>query len=284
MMASGLFLFCVTAAISYVSASPQVCSNALIPGAKGDQGEIGHEGDEGRMGKNGPPGHPGASGEVGLKGDVGHMGKMGPSGDQGDKGDAGLDGPLGLKGKAGTTCDCGRYRRVVGQMDVNLGKLRNTVKFVKNIMLGLTESDEHYYLLVKESKRFKEASMNCKLRGGILAMPNNSNSNRLIADYVSQAGLTRVYIGVQPNNTDPLIHDGRNSSQAADSNPLKDFSAWSQDEALTSTNHNATCVELLSTGTWSHVMCDMAMFFICEFPKSRIRGEGGSGGTIDSAI
>ncbi|XP_077432124.1 collectin-10 isoform X2 [Vanacampus margaritifer] len=229
------------------------------------------------MGKDGPPGHPGASGEVGLKGDVGPMGKAGPSGDQGDKGEAGLDGPSGLKGKAGTTCDCGRYKRVVGQMDVKLAKLRNTVKFVKNIMLGLTESDEHYYLLVKEAKRFKEASLNCKLRGGILALPNNINSNRLVADYVSQSGLTRVYIGVQPNNTDTLIHDGRNSSLNADSNPLNNFTAWSQDEELASSSHNASCVELLSTGTWSHVECDTAMFFICEFPKGRIRGGGGGG-------
>ncbi|XP_019728538.1 collectin-10 [Hippocampus comes] len=268
----GLFLFCVSVAFSYVSTSPQVCSNSLIPGAKGDQGEIGYEGDEGRMGKNGPPGHPGALGEVGSKGDVGHIGKMGPIGAQGDKGNAGLDGPLGLKGKTGTTCDCGRYRKVIGQMDVNLGKLRNTVKFVKKIMLGLTESDEHYYLLVKEAKRFKEASMNCELRGGILAMPTNIDSNRLIADYVSQSGLTRVYIGVQAKNTDTLTHEGRNSSRDADSKPLKDFPAWSQDEELTSSSHNASCVELLSTGTWSHVECDMAMFFICEFPKSRIRG------------
>lgn len=32
----------------------------------------------------------------------------------------------------GTTCDCGRYRKVVGQLDVSIGKLSNTVKFVKN--------------------------------------------------------------------------------------------------------------------------------------------------------
>lgn len=32
----------------------------------------------------------------------------------------------------GTTCDCGRYRKVVGQLDVSVGKLRNAVKFVKN--------------------------------------------------------------------------------------------------------------------------------------------------------
>lgn len=31
----------------------------------------------------------------------------------------------------GTTCDCGRYRKVVGQLDVTIGKLRSAVKFVK---------------------------------------------------------------------------------------------------------------------------------------------------------
>ncbi|KAF0045213.1 hypothetical protein F2P81_001742 [Scophthalmus maximus] len=119
-----------------------------------------------------------------------------------DKGDAGVDGPSGLKGKPGTTCDCGRYRKVVGQLDVNTGKLRNAVKFLKNVILGLKETEERYYLLVKEPKRFREASMNCKLRGGTLAMPKTTNTNRLMADYVSRAGLTRVYIGVQAQSKD----------------------------------------------------------------------------------
>uniref|UniRef100_A0A3Q2YXJ6 Collectin subfamily member 10 n=1 Tax=Hippocampus comes TaxID=109280 RepID=A0A3Q2YXJ6_HIPCM len=196
-------------------------------------------------------------GEVGSKGDVGHIGKMGPIGAQESSviGDDSAHIKHLVFNHLGTTCDCGRYRKVIGQMDVNLGKLRNTVKFVKKIMLGLTESDEHYYLLVKEAKRFKEASMNCELRGGILAMPTNIDSNRLIADYVSQSGLTRVYIGVQAKNTDTLT-----------------VCAYLTYRHRFETNHNASCVELLSTGTWSHVECDMAMFFICEFPKSRIRG------------
>lgn len=66
-----------------------------------------------------------------------------------------------------------------------------------SVVLGLRETEERYYLLVKEPKRFREASMNCKLRGGNLAMPKSTSINRLMADYVSQAGLTRVYIGVQ---------------------------------------------------------------------------------------
>ncbi|XP_026149151.1 collectin-10 [Mastacembelus armatus] len=264
---------CVLAAVlSYVSASPEVCTNSLLPGPKGDQGEVGEEGDQGKLGKSGPPGLPGEPGKIGLPGEIGQTGKMGPIGDKGDKGDTGLDGPSGLKGKPGSTCDCGRYRKVVGQLDVNTVKLRNAVKFVKNVILGLKETEERYYLLVKEPKKFREASVNCKLRGGTLAMPKTSNTNQLMADYVSQAGLTRVYIGVQAQNTDK---DGASSYVYADSSPLQGFAAWSQVEELhfrLSPTTNSSCVELLSTGTWAHVECDATMFFICEFPKIKRRG------------
>ncbi|KAM3873470.1 collectin-10 [Diretmus argenteus] len=262
-------------------ASTEVCTNSIIPGSKGDQGEVGEKGEQGRLGKTGPPGPPGVPGETGLKGEAGHIGKMGPIGDKADKGDSGLDGPPGLQGKPGTTCDCGRYRKVVGQLDVNVGKLRNAVNFVKNVVLGLRETEERYYLLVREPRRFREASMNCKLRGGSLAMPKTSDTNRLIADYVSQAGLTRVYIGLQAQRRDT---DGAGGYVYADSTPLRRFSAWGQGEGLNpsvSPPNNSSCVELLSSGTWGHVECEVAMFFICEFPKSRRRGgAGGEGGVM----
>ncbi|CAI5663195.1 collectin-10 isoform X2 [Oreochromis aureus] len=274
-----LLVLCVFVAIfSYVSVSIEVCTSALIPGAKGDQGEIGDDGDQGKLGKNGPPGLPGVPGEPGLKGELGHTGKIGPTGDRGDKGDKGLDGPAGLKGKPGTMCDCGRYRKVVGQLDISVGKLGNAVKFVKNVVLGLRETEERYYLLVKEPKRFREALMNCKLRGGTLAMPKSTNTNRLMADYVSQAGLTRVYIGVQTQTKDV---DG-SSHVYADSTPLQGFASWSQEEEL-QPNTNSSCVELLSTGTWAHVECEATMFFICEFPKSRRRGGGREPGASASS-
>ncbi|XP_019219875.1 collectin-10 isoform X1 [Oreochromis niloticus] len=274
-----LLVLCVFVAIfSYVSVSIEVCTSALIPGAKGDQGEIGDDGDQGKLGKNGPPGLPGVPGEPGLKGELGHTGKIGPTGDRGDKGDKGLDGPAGLKGKQGTMCDCGRYRKVVGQLDISVGKLGNAVKFVKNVVLGLRETEERYYLLVKEPKRFREALMNCKLRGGTLAMPKSTNTNRLMADYVSQAGLTRVYIGVQTQTKDV---DG-SSHVYADSTPLQGFASWSQEEEL-QPNTNSSCVELLSTGTWAHVECEATMFFICEFPKSRRRGGGREPGASASS-
>uniref|UniRef100_A0A8C6KYZ7 Collectin subfamily member 10 n=1 Tax=Nothobranchius furzeri TaxID=105023 RepID=A0A8C6KYZ7_NOTFU len=164
-------------------------------------------------------------------------------------------GPVGLKGKAGATCDCGRYRKVVGQLDVNVEKLRKTVRFVKNVVLGLRETEERFYLLVKESRKYRDASLNCRLRGGTLAMPKTSSLNSLLLDYISQAGLTGVYVGVQVQSKD-LVSVKR----------LKLFPTT-----------NSSCVELLSTGTWGHVECETALFFICEFPKSRRRGGGGGG-------
>lgn len=73
------------------------------------------------------------------------------------------------------------------------------------------ETEERYYLLVKEPRRFREASVNCKLRGGSLAMPKTSSTNRLMADYVSQAGLTRVYIGVQVQSKDTVSEPQENT-------------------------------------------------------------------------
>ncbi|XP_068614801.1 collectin-10 [Brachionichthys hirsutus] len=280
----GLLEFCVfMAVLSFISGSTEVCTNTLLPGAKGEQGETGEEGDPGKLGKNGPPGFTGVPGETGLKGEVGHTGKMGSVGVEGDKGDSGFEGPCGLKGKPGTNCDCGKYRKVLVQLDINISKLRNAVKFVKNVILGLKETEETYYLLVKESERFREASMNCKLRGGALAMPKVSSTNRLLADYVSQAGLTRVYIGLLAQSLDT---DGTNSYIYVDSSPLRGFAAWNQDTELRSRQTPATntsCVELLSTGTWGRIECEAAMFFICEFPKVRRRGGGAGGGRGTSA-
>ncbi|XP_013869695.1 collectin-10 [Austrofundulus limnaeus] len=273
-MSRPLTLCMLFATFSYIFASTEVCTNSFLPGAKGDQGEAGEVGEQGKLGKTGPPGHSGVPGEPGLKGEVGQTGKMGPFGDKGDKGQKGFTGAVGLKGKTGTTCDCGRYRKVVGQLDVSVGKLRKAVQFVKNVVLSLKETEESYYLLVKEPKRFREASVNCKLRGGTLAMPKTSNINRLLADFISQAGLTRVYVGVQAQSTDS---NGTISYVYADSSPLQEFAAWSQGSRLSPTT-NSSCVEMLSTGTWTHMECETTLFFICEFPKtSRGGGEGGRG-------
>ncbi|XP_015804574.1 collectin-10 [Nothobranchius furzeri] len=276
-MSKKLMLCVFLAMFRCIFASTEVCTNSLLPGAKGDQGETGEMGEQGKQGKDGPPGLPGEAGEAGLKGELGLTGKMGPIGERGDKGQRGLTGPVGLKGKAGATCDCGRYRKVVGQLDVNVEKLRKTVRFVKNVVLGLRETEERFYLLVKESRKYRDASLNCRLRGGTLAMPKTSSLNSLLLDYISQAGLTGVYVGVQVQSKDL---NGTSSYVYADSSPLQEFAAWSQEEKLHPRlfpTTNSSCVELLSTGTWGHVECETALFFICEFPKSRRRGGGGGG-------
>lgn len=80
------------------------------------------------------------------------------------------------------------------------------------VILGLKETEERYYLLVKESKRYQEASMNCRLRGGSLAMPKTSHANQLMAEYIRQTGLTRVYIGVQAQSRDSVsVHTHTNA-------------------------------------------------------------------------
>ncbi|XP_031676374.1 collectin-10 [Oncorhynchus kisutch] len=239
----------------------EVCSNTILPGSKGDLGEGGGEGDQGRLGKTGPPGLLGLTGELGDKGEQGRTGKMGPAGDQGDAGDAGVDGPSGLKGKAGATCDCGRYRKVVGQMDINVRKLKNAVKFVKNVILGIKETEEKFYLIVKEARKYREALINCKLRGGMLAMPKTTDTNTLIADYVTQAGLTQVFIGLQAGQKGggPVY---------ADLTPVRNYTAWGLEEPSGAPS-NTSCVKMVSTGTWNQVECDITMYYVCEFKKSR---------------
>ncbi|XP_055780544.1 collectin-10 isoform X2 [Salvelinus fontinalis] len=221
----------------------EVCSNTILPGSKGDLGEGGDEGDQGRLGKTGPPGLRGLTGELGDKGEVGRMGKMGSAGDK------------------GTTCDCGRYRKVIGQMDVNVRKLKNAVKFVKNVILGIKETEEKFYLIVKEARKYREALINCKLRGGMLAMPKTTDTNTLIADYVTQAGLTQVFIGLQAgqNGGGPVY---------ADLTPVRNYTAWGLEEPSGAPS-NTSCVKMVSTGTWNQVECDITMYYVCEFKKSR---------------
>ncbi|ROL42088.1 Collectin-10 [Anabarilius grahami] len=128
---------------------------------------------------------------------MGQMGKMGPRGKRGDKGQQGVDGLPGLKGKPGMTCDCERYRKVVRQMDINISKLRNAVRFLKNVVLGIRETENKFYLLVTEARRYEDSLLNCKLRGGSLAMPRSTETNTLLANYIREADLTHVFIGLQ---------------------------------------------------------------------------------------
>ncbi|XP_059909801.1 collectin-10-like isoform X2 [Gadus macrocephalus] len=217
--------------------SPEVCNTVLLPGPKGDKGEAGDVGEQGTQGKLGPPGAQGATGETGLLGEPGHMGKMGPIGDRGEKGVTGWTGPSGIQGKP--------------------------------VLLGLRETEERYYLLVTESRAFEEALVSCRLRGGALAMPKTRDANRLLADYVSGSGLTAVFIGLQARS----VNGTRTQEEYvfADSSPLGGFAAWGPGQGSPSGTNNSSCVELLDTGSWAPAACHLAMFYICEFPKTRRR-------------
>ncbi|KGL89995.1 Collectin-10 [Charadrius vociferus] len=218
-----------------------VCStHTILPGPKGDEGEKGDRGEVGKQGKVGPKGPKGNKGPVGDIGDQGMLGKIGPIGGKGDKGTKGLPGVSGKKGKAGTVCDCGRYRRVVGQLNINVARLNTSIKFLKNVIAGIRETDEKFYYIVKEEKNYREALIHCRDRGGTLAMPKDEATNTLIADYF-------VY---------------------ADNSPLQNYSNWKEGEPHDPAGRE-DCVEMLSTGEWNDSECQVTIYFVCEFLKKR---------------
>ncbi|XP_015268504.1 PREDICTED: collectin-10 [Gekko japonicus] len=239
-----------------------ICStHTILSGPKGNEGEKGDPGETGRQGKVGPTGPKGSKGVVGDTGDQGAMGKIGPIGRKGDKGLKGLSGISGVKGKAGAVCDCGRYRKVVGQLDITVARLKSSMKFVKNVLAGIRETEEKYYYIVQEEKSYREALTHCRIRDGILAMPKDEAANAVISDYISKSGLFRVFIGV--NDLDREGH-----FMYADRTPLQNYSNWKEGEP-DDTSGQEDCVEMLSTGKWNDTECHLTMFFVCEFPKKR---------------
>lgn len=70
------------------------------------------------------------------------------------------------------------------------------------VITGLKETEERYYLLVRESRSFREAAASCQLRGGSLATPTTSSNNRLMAACINEASLSAVFIGLQASGSD----------------------------------------------------------------------------------
>ncbi|XP_038665713.1 collectin-10-like isoform X2 [Scyliorhinus canicula] len=237
-------------------ASDICATHIILPGPKGEQGETGHSGEAGKTGKLGPPGSKGLFGEAGQNGEVGRRGKVGPVGSKGDKGNKGYPGPPGLKG---SFCDCGRYRKIVGQMDINIARLNNTMSFVKNVIAGIKETAEKFYLIVKEGKNYNAALVHCKDRGGSLAMPKDEETNTLIAAYVNKTGLSRVFIGVNDLEKERQF-------TYTDSTPLQNYSHWRPGEPNNAFG-GEDCVEMVSDGGWNDVECHLTMYFVCEFLK-----------------
>ncbi|XP_037358294.1 collectin-10 isoform X2 [Talpa occidentalis] len=203
----------------------------------------------------------GIKGDLGDIGDQGNLGKTGPIGKKGDKGEKGLPGMPGGKGKAGTVCDCGRYRKVVGQLDISVARLKTSMKFVKNVIAGIRETEEKFYYIVQEEKNYRESLTHCRIRGGRLAMPKDQASNALIADYVAQSGFFRVFIGVND-----LEKEGQ--YVFTDNSPLQNYSNWREGEPSDPYGHE-DCVEMLSSGRWNDTECHLTMYFVCEFVKKK---------------
>ncbi|KAL0969391.1 hypothetical protein UPYG_G00226830 [Umbra pygmaea] len=246
--------------------SDEQCSvQILIPGLKGEPGEKGVKGAPGRPGRLGPPGEPGHPGGKGLKGIMGHYGKMGPSGVKGVKGDLGDPGPSGPNGDPGVPCECTPLRKMFGEMEILVSRLSNELRFIKNALpspaavAGIKETDTKVYLLVKEAKRYTDAESYCQGRGGHLAMPKDNGANRAIAGYITEAGLSRVYIGIND-----IEREGHFSY--VDRSPMSTFSRWREGEP-NNAYEDEDCAELLAAGDWTDVACHPTMYFVCEFDK-----------------
>ncbi|KFO35199.1 collectin-10 [Fukomys damarensis] len=240
----------------------EVCAaHTISPGPKGDGGRKGDPGEEGKDGKVGRRGPKGIKGEFGDIGAQGMIGKSGPIGKKGDKGEKGLLGIPGVKGKAGTVCDCGRYRKVVGQLDISVARLKSSMKFVKNVIAGIRETEEKFYYIVQEEKNYRESLTHCRIRGGMLAMPKSEAINSLIADYVAKSGFFRVFIGVND-----LEKQGQ--YVFSDHTPLQNYSNWQEGEPSDPFGHE-DCVEMLSSGRWNDTECHLTMYFVCEFVKKK---------------
>ncbi|KAI9515864.1 Collectin-11 [Dissostichus eleginoides] len=150
----------------------------LVPGLKGEPGEKGLKGAPGRPGRLGPAGEIGHNGIKGQKGIMGRYGKVGPSGWKGVKGDMGDAGPHGPNGDPGVPCECTPMRKTIGEMDILVAQLSSELKFIKNAVAGIKETDSKVYLLVKEEKRYSDAEVYCQTRGGHLAMPKTREPTR----------------------------------------------------------------------------------------------------------
>lgn len=127
---------------------------------------------------------------------------------------------------------------------------------------GVRETEQKMYLLVKEEKRYLDAQLACQGRGGTLSMPKDEAANALLAAYITQAGLARVFIGIND-----LEREG--AFVYADRSPMQTFSKWRSGEPNNAYDEE-DCVELVASGGWNDVACHLTMHFLCEFDKEHM--------------
>uniref|UniRef100_A0A2I2ZZ25 Collectin-11 n=2 Tax=Gorilla gorilla gorilla TaxID=9595 RepID=A0A2I2ZZ25_GORGO len=208
------------------------------------------------------PGLKGDMGDKGQKGSVGRHGKIGPIGSKGEKGDSGDIGPPGPNGEPGLPCECSQLRKAIGEMDNQVSQLTSELKFIKNAVAGVRETESKIYLLVKEEKRYADAQLSCQGRGGTLSMPKDEAANGLMAAYLAQAGLARVFIGIND-----LEKEG--AFVYSDRSPMRTFNKWRSGEPNNAYDEE-DCVEMVASGGWNDVACHTTMYFMCEFDKENM--------------
>lgn len=256
------FLSLVLPADAQQTADDACSVQILVPGLKGDAGEKGDKGAPGRPGRVGPTGEKGGVGDKGQKGSVGRHGKIGPIGSKGEKGDSGDMGPPGPSGEPGVPCECSQLRKAIGEVDNQVTQLTSELKFIKHAVAGVRETDAKLYLLVKEERAYLDAQRACQARGGALAMPRDEATNGLLAAYVAQAGLARVFIGLSD-----LDREG--TFLYADRSPMQTFQRWRGGEP-NDASEGEDCVEMEASGGWNDVACHLPMHFLCEFDKEHV--------------
>lgn len=108
-----------------------------------------------------------------------------------------------------------------------------------SVILGIKETEQKFYLLVREERKHRDAQLNCRLRGGTLALADNKNISTLLGSYISEAGLTHVLVGTggEPEHSANATVSGRR------------------------------CAQVASDGALSRAECDSEKFYICEFSK-----------------
>ncbi|KAG7260400.1 hypothetical protein CRUP_006337 [Coryphaenoides rupestris] len=163
---------------------------------------------------------------------------------------------------AGVPCECTPLRKMIGEMDILVAQLSSELKFIRNAVAGVKETDSKVYLLVKEEKRHADAEGYCRGRGGHLAMPKDEASNAFVAAYVVEAGLARVYIG---------LHDVEREGdfRYVDRSPMTTFGKWRKGEPNNAYD-DEDCVEMVASGEWTDVACHPTMYFVCEFDKEAV--------------
>lgn len=127
---------------------------------------------------------------------------------------------------------------------------------------GIKETESKVYLLVKEEKRYSDAEAYCQTRGGHLAMPKEEGANAAVAAYITEAGLSRVYIGIHD-----LDHEGVFAH--VDGSPMTTFSKWRKGEPNNAYD-DEDCAEMVASGEWTDVSCHPTMYFVCEFDKDSV--------------